>query len=1199
MVNSIGFMVRFVMVYAFLGIFSGIVSAESVRLSGRVVDAQGKGLKDAYVFLYEIISDQSGLCVARDLTQKTKSDADGNFSFVQDKKPVAGREAVVLAAMEGQSIRWAAWDMMMDKEVVLALGEYGTISGIVQDIEGRPLGNAPVRALLKIASPEPGNRIYCFDRLTKTTDASGRFSFDFIPKDAVAEFYVESAGKISFYGAVRNFSELPFQYKPGDRDVLISVCDESGVSGTVIGPDMKPVAGVELLVSGMFTVGPAGQTATTDANGKFQVNHLGSGLYSIYLSHSEVNASWASEPVNVLLGKGEKNEGVTLRVMKAGGITFIVQDAQSGTEIPNCSVWLMRQGERFDNGLFSSWRSENEDSLTYKVLAGDYIYKIYAEGYRSYSDNKPIKVQEGESVSITAKLESLPQIKGVVRDSKGGNVDQARVLIFPGGSRVITNSNGEFQAYFDDEQTEDEAWIYCEDSLQQSAAIQPVSKDKPSVSIQLKKTLPLRGRVVNEKAKGVADASIGLYLIDSQNQSHLLRSNCVTDQFGNYSNLGVVPGYRYQIMVYGRSQRAASPVFEAPLGSFSMQLDSITLGITRITGQVVDEQSRSIDGASVFLYDVIKSDQDGSGFEVKLAGESVSDSAGQYSIELQGEREGIDHSFVMVSKQDYAVGIEWYSPDKPNIKPVVLSSGPKTFSGVIKDSAGNPLSGVSVSVYVSEYQKNYSDSAYYYDIAKEAAQTELLKTVTGQDGVFVISHIPPYAKGEFMIRGEGYAPLYTGKPSFRQEELSIPAGRPGLAFVLQRWSGICGVVSDQETGKPIAGEKVFIAKAGQVMMAMSAWSSMTGTHALKTENKDNDELVTDENGYFQADRLTPGRYRVTLDTFSATTRRWCAQPQDVEVVEGQSVEVKVPAVRLGTITVSVIDSQRQTPVSGAMVYVVPENAESNAGENTLSTVIPLNTITYVPAGGSLEENGQVLTHLDYGSNKETVIPVKTNEQGKAVFYVAPGAYSVNKVVKQSYEYTAGSERIEVASKGSHEITVKMTALPGICGVCRNSAGQPVPSAEIRELGYLEILAVTDGQGWFQFDPAALKDPGSPTGIILVASQSQLQLGGCGKVVSNKTNALELKPAVLVSGQLVEPAGNSVPEALIHVFSTEKYITSSSERRPETKLTPYTEVHTDLFGKFSLLAIPDLSYVIQIAVDGYGVVEETIVNIAKS
>ena len=388
--------------------FSAFCEDGTVEFSGEVLDSQNDAFSGAHVFLYEISYDPVDFHVNRRLIERTKADSSGQFVFKIAKS--AGdipRHAVVLSVAAFHSMRWVPCNCLADKSAVLRLGEYDKFAGVVKDLEGRPVSDATVRAILKLPPSDGYREFYCFDWLTAQTDKMGRFSFDFIPKDAVAEFNVEVEGKLSSHGSVGHYRDFAFQYKAGDRNISITVFDESSISGVVVDHEGNPLGDIGLVLSSVRTVGVGGAVSKSDSEGRFIFEHLGSGFYSIHLSNSEENAEWGAESVGVLVNKGEDKTNVTYRLSRTDTVQFDVVDSESGEAVEDAWVYLYRKGR----GVYDSYGSSgyqnpySSDGRTFHVLSGKYGYSVTADGYNELPYEKEVVVREGESSAITVKLD--------------------------------------------------------------------------------------------------------------------------------------------------------------------------------------------------------------------------------------------------------------------------------------------------------------------------------------------------------------------------------------------------------------------------------------------------------------------------------------------------------------------------------------------------------------------------------------------------------------------------------------------------------------------------------------------------------------------------------------------------------------------------------------------------------------------------
>ncbi len=630
-----------------------------------------------------------------------------------------------------------------------------------------------------------------------------------------------------------------------------------------------------------------------------------------------------------------------------------------------------------------------------------------------------------------------------------------------------------------------------------------------------------------------------------------------------------------------------------------------------IRGSVSDESGQPLGGVVITVNDLLQQKEGDWYYQFRRVGDAVSNASGEYVFERERAGADVVHSVLVGYKEGCALGVGMLGLSDTTARRMTIEAGSKEYGGRVLDSRGEPIAGAWVCAYVSSYDV----TGEYYDTKMEVkiGHTEWASSYTDEEGFFSIGHVPRFAKAEFLVSAEGYARLMTWNTLFGLGEMTIPAGKDDLEFFLFKAGALEGKVIDEESGTAIAGEKVFVSRQRDGIRAAKAWSVMSGTTSVKNPEGDNRMYISDAEGRFKAADLRPGVYDITLDTFSSSTRHWTAKAQEVEIGERETVEVEVAAVRPGTIEIVVVEKGSQTPVEGARVSLVVNGAQEEEpdaivirkGNSTITRRVA-NVVLRTPPGGSLEGDRQTLARINAIARNETVIPVKTDSKGVAVFRVAEGSYSIAFVSKSQYEYVPKEETLVVEAGETVRANVAMISLPGICGFCLDENNNPVDGAEITLENSEKILAVSDEQGWFEFD-ASLLSAREQTNAKLVGRHPELHLRGRTDMVRSGRNTIVLVSGILVSGRVVDSAGSPVA-ATVEVFSTRQDImrvvsglddTRWNEYRGdyERPITSMAESHKTLTleadGVFSLLLDPEVSHCLAFSAEGLGQCEELI------
>ncbi len=735
---------------------------------------------------------------------------------------------------------------------------------------------------------------------------------------------------------------------------------------------------------------------------------------------------------------------------------------------------------------------------------------------------------------------------------------------------------------------------------------------------------------------GITGDSFSYRCNEQQIEIELLDKLAMENSVRSISYGAMLANSRYLHIASGRIQEN-QPVELAPFDT----------GIRSVSGMIIEEPFIPLEDVTISIYDVFEDNNQPFGFAVKAVGKTTTDSLGKYVFERTDYDRKTEHSLLIAYKDDYALLVKSFSFTDSDLEPLEMKFGHKAYTGRVVDTSGKPVAEGRVSAYVSSYQMfDYGQSE-----AKEAAQTDWLTATTDVNGEFLISNIPSFAKAEFSIKAEGYAHQYTWPTDQRPEEMTIPAGGAPLLFTLERACAICGCLINKQTAAGIPGEKIFVVKMNGLSHGGVVWTAYAGSAVADDPEGNNQVITTDSQGIFATEHLSPGTYKISLDPFIANDRKWHAAAQKIELTEGQTDNITIPAVCCQTVTIRVQDTEQQ-PLADVGVALKPVGAENTPTtlEQIRSNVQTVKKITYAPLGQS---QGQVLMQIAELSG-DTILPVTTGDDGVAVFRLPPGDYAVESISKPDYELIGQGDLIHVDAGADQQVLLVAQLLSGYEGRCVTFTGRPVAGVTVRQLGFSESITTTDKDGSFLFQreslqplkrsnmkrlledasslsrQRALSDPvygdegeigivmlqtsnseedesatetiallsGEPIArdVILLAFHPRMRQGGWAKYNWERQIEIPLNSTTLASGKVVdergEPAASTVriyayPEAMGWIFCDRIF--------REKYFFLYDGVQTDSTGSFRFQLIPEFSYILEITAEGHGRVQKKIIS----
>lgn len=321
-------------------------SGNTVPCRVRVVDIKGRPVVDAEVIAVERTSHFAAGHVTESILDIKRTNS-------------AGLATLALAYIEKSTVRVTlaarkkglacGWDYLktrsgpLEQPITILLDESHTLGGTVADELGKPIAGARVGGHFfsehTNSGIEPGTQ---FDWFTATTDAWGRFQFDNLPPDTVADFHVTAAGYAPIYTFMAKDTFACRGYAVGQTDAGIVMQRPSAIRGRVIDRAGNPVPSVQLLArhdkkSGNYYC--RGRTVS-DSRGNFLIEALPADTYSVQLVAPENRiAQWVALDAKAVTKPGRTTENVTVRADKGGILDLSVVD--TATDTPAGNAWVI------------------------------------------------------------------------------------------------------------------------------------------------------------------------------------------------------------------------------------------------------------------------------------------------------------------------------------------------------------------------------------------------------------------------------------------------------------------------------------------------------------------------------------------------------------------------------------------------------------------------------------------------------------------------------------------------------------------------------------------------------------------------------------------------------------------------------------------------------------------------------------------
>ena len=209
------------------------------------------------------------------------------------------------------------------------------------------------------------------------------------------------------------------------REDFTLVIENAQLRGQVLGPEGGAAAGVAVRV----VDGPTRRSGITDAQGRFTLDHVATGHYTIEFAGADAPAK------RVAIDSDHWSE---VRLDAGGALHCLVRDHESGAPLGGAKLELVGP-----NGQAMHERADARGSLDLRGLAaGDWKLVARAPGYGAASTVASVRVSRvaGE---VAIELARSASIEGVVRDRWGRRVAGARVTL--GAATAIADRDGNFR----------------------------------------------------------------------------------------------------------------------------------------------------------------------------------------------------------------------------------------------------------------------------------------------------------------------------------------------------------------------------------------------------------------------------------------------------------------------------------------------------------------------------------------------------------------------------------------------------------------------------------------------------------------------------------------------------------------------------------------------------------------------------------
>jgi hypothetical protein len=812
----------------------------------------------------------------------TRTDAEGRFRLALKKRDLQ-TVRVEAAGLAPRTLK----NVAAGTPLTIDLARGGAIQGTVRDGDtGQPLAGVRIEArdagaLSVSGEPEAG-------RVTATSDAEGRFTVGGLAPGLHRVIARGRAAGFASRAGVRVGSRVDLLLFPA-----------ATITGTVTGPDNRPLAGASVHAVGASLRRPSPDVEPTDAQGRYEINGLEGGEYDVVAMAPglapgvapDVTLERRSEArIDLVLRPGVRVKGrlVDLRERPVAG-RVIVGEIE-GRTTPHVLA------DRFTTEAPADGRFELA-----AVPPGENALGVLAPGHAFQRVDFTARANDRVVDVGDVRLETGVVIRGRVRTASGQAIVGASVMAFATQMRPTAGSIPLAEA--------DAEGAFVLAGLEQMpyrlTARAPgfAQTDKNAepggdpVDLVMEPAGTIVGLVVDDRSKPVETFRVAARASDEPRVRHVPPHEEVTSEDGRFALADVGAGV-YAVTV-SSTDRASTTVSGVKVAAgATADVGTVKLGAGGIVrGTVVDEGGGFVPGARVTA-----SGQGRDWFATGDGPESTSDLSGAF--EIKGVAAGTTQ--VSASHPSFAAS----EPVTVEVDPakgaadvrVVLAQGGRV-AGSVRRRDGTPLPGAMVRV----------DPARRGRTAVMVLHSEIR---TGSDGTFAVEHVPA-GRAHLMVMIATRPGQFAGGLT---REVEVRAGETTQVEVVSRDILLSGRV--MRSGSPGAGLRVEARSARHSFMGGTG-----GMPAPAVAGPQRMHAVTREDGGFEMLLDEPGD--VTLSVSTADGRlRLPARTVEVPDADAHTVELVFSGVPL---TGMVVDKDTEAPIPYASVQAAPHPPRPGGG----------------------------------------------------------------------------------------------------------------------------------------------------------------------------------------------------------------------------------------------------------------------------
>ncbi|MEN6549055.1 MAG: carboxypeptidase regulatory-like domain-containing protein [Armatimonadia bacterium] len=570
-----------------------MVAAEPLTITGTVVDAAGKPLPGAEVWLLQIES----FGTDEPTTTAVRADANGSFVFPNITAQVPPPEIGMLTVVAYQAPLALGWIPLSDKTAGLQVRclAASRVEGRVVGADGNGLKATIIPAYISPEQYEDDGPRQLFlskdlkDKFAVHCDATGHYALTCTPPHFRVDLEVSAAG----YGRYTTDNAQPIApvlelKAPGRAEVRVSCPDKP-----------QSVSGLQVQVWGSNRGLTYFSTLKTDDRGQVALDELQPGTYSVVVA-MPATSPWQTRGAVDIKIIPEATAQAEVRLEKAVLVTGRVLDRDTGEPVAGVAMWSSAYGM-----APPSVATDGEGRYSLYLLPGE--AQIYAAGMGEEGPPPSVTVvvrdQGGSAPDL--KVQRGLTVEGLVVDKDGRPVVGATVYrssnLFA-RRRVQSGDGGKFALTHVGAADEVTVWAQCGDAIMPRELTFRGDEAPKPLTLVLTPTPPVRLRVKVVDQDGRAIAGVGVKAQWSHQPLGKTVDLGTTDANGVCVSESQVAFGSYQLRAKtDASDAASSAEWEAVAGNtHDFGVLRLTLAAGYLAGRIVDQDGKPVVGAAVF-----------------------------------------------------------------------------------------------------------------------------------------------------------------------------------------------------------------------------------------------------------------------------------------------------------------------------------------------------------------------------------------------------------------------------------------------------------------------------------------------------------------------------------------------------------------------------------------------------------------------